>query len=201
MATRLLRIAGVPVIGCRLSESGESGWQLYHNRADSLRIYEALMRAGQSVGIGAIGWNSLNGMRLEKGFKRWGVELNLDANPYEAGVAQEMVDMSKGGFIGFDAMEKLKQKPLDKKLHLISVECSDLPKTYLFGHEKINSNNQKVGRVTSGSFSYVLNKPLCFAYLQTSYNVGDPLSVEVLGKKVEAKIVEKPPLLPYHERH
>uniref|UniRef100_A0A915IQW1 Dimethylglycine dehydrogenase n=1 Tax=Romanomermis culicivorax TaxID=13658 RepID=A0A915IQW1_ROMCU len=171
MSTKLLRIAGVPVIGCRMAESGENGWQLYHNRADSLRIYEALMKAGRSHGFKPIGWEALNVLRLEKGYKRWGVELNLDTHPYEAGI-EDMIDLSKGGFIGYEAMLKLKNQPLNKKLVLLTID-GDLPVDYKFGHEKIDVDGKTVGRITSGCFSFAINKYLCFGFVQPHLKAND----------------------------
>lgn len=198
LAAKPLRIAGVPVIGCRISESGESGWQLYHNRADSLKIYEAVMRAGKKLGFATIGWEALNVLRIEKGFKRWGVELNLDHNPLEAGV-DDMVDMSKGGFIGYEAMEKLKEQPLTKKLMLLTLDGT-LPRGYKLGHEKVDLNGTTIGRVTSGCFSFAIQKYLCFAYVSPDVKPDQKLMVQILGQPFEATVLQEPPVKPYYER-
>jgi glycine cleavage system aminomethyltransferase T len=53
----------------------ELGWELFHNRADTLRLYEAMMRVGRRHGIINFGMKTLNTMRIEKGFKLWGREV------------------------------------------------------------------------------------------------------------------------------
>lgn len=56
--------------------SGELGYELFHNRAESLKLYDAIMRKGQRYGITNLGINTLNTLRMEKGFKIWGREVS-----------------------------------------------------------------------------------------------------------------------------
>jgi dimethylglycine dehydrogenase len=55
--------------------SGELGWELYHKPSDTLKLYEALEKAGQEYGVGDFGTYALNSMRIEKGFRGWGAEV------------------------------------------------------------------------------------------------------------------------------
>ncbi|CDW51870.1 Pyruvate dehydrogenase phosphatase regulatory [Trichuris trichiura] len=82
MTSKQLRIASVPVIVCHTSQTekslcfeGELGYEMYHNRADTLRIYEEVMKEGQRYGIGDIGWDAVNVLRMEKGIKWPGLEV------------------------------------------------------------------------------------------------------------------------------
>ncbi len=55
--------------------TGELGWELYHNRADSLKLYAALRKAGERYGMTNFGTIILNTLRIEKGFKHFGTEV------------------------------------------------------------------------------------------------------------------------------
>lgn len=50
------------------------------------------MAAGRPLGIVNFGQATMNGMRLEHGFKIWGRELTLDTNPFECGLGA-LVDL------------------------------------------------------------------------------------------------------------
>ena len=41
----------------------------------SVKVYEALIEAGQEFGIGDFGIYAMNVMRLEHGFRMWGAEV------------------------------------------------------------------------------------------------------------------------------
>lgn len=73
--TKLLRLANVPVIAAQSSATGELGYELFHNRADSLKLYQAIMREGARYGIANFGLATLNALRMEQGFKLWGREV------------------------------------------------------------------------------------------------------------------------------
>ncbi|XP_014680739.1 PREDICTED: dimethylglycine dehydrogenase, mitochondrial-like isoform X3 [Priapulus caudatus] len=86
MCNRRMSVAGIPVTAIRISYTGELGWELYHSREDTLKLYEALLAAGAKHSIIDFGTYALNSMRIEKGFRGWGAEMNLDTNPLEAGL-------------------------------------------------------------------------------------------------------------------
>ena len=59
---------------------GELGWELYIPMEDSVKVYEALIDAGQEFGIGDFGTYAMNCMRLEHGFRMWGAEVSSRVN-------------------------------------------------------------------------------------------------------------------------
>uniref|UniRef100_A0A8C3EN97 Arylsulfatase B n=1 Tax=Corvus moneduloides TaxID=1196302 RepID=A0A8C3EN97_CORMO len=83
---RHLKLSNIAVTAIRISYTGELGWELYHRKEDSVPLYSAIMEAGQKEGIDNFGTYALNALRLEKGFRAWGAEMNCDTNPLEAGL-------------------------------------------------------------------------------------------------------------------
>ena len=43
---------------------------------DVKKVYDALLEAGQEFGIGDFGQYAMNSLRIEKGFRAWGQEVN-----------------------------------------------------------------------------------------------------------------------------
>jgi len=195
---KLIRVANVPVIGSRVSDTGELAWQMYHNRAESLKIYEALRRVGESMGVIDFGWDSFNVMRLEKGIKLYGYDISMDTDPFEAGI-DGYIEFEKDDFIGKKAALEMKNKEHTRKLALMALE-ENVPMAYRFRLESIRRGKELVGHVTSGCFSYVLNKPLVYAFVPSSITPNDELTVDIGGRLIKSKMLEKPPVQAYHRR-
>lgn len=56
--------------------TGELGWEFYHKRGDTEKLYDGLISAGEPYGIGDFGVYAMNVMRIEKGFRMWGQEVS-----------------------------------------------------------------------------------------------------------------------------
>ena len=54
---------------------GELGWELYHKNEHTAALYEALLSAGEEFGIGDFGTYAMTALRIEKGFRAWGLEV------------------------------------------------------------------------------------------------------------------------------
>ena len=65
---------------------GELGWELYVPADVAAGAYGLLMDAGSAYGIVPAGYNAINALRLEKGYRAFGAELGPDVNPVEAGL-------------------------------------------------------------------------------------------------------------------
>ncbi|TKR93824.1 hypothetical protein L596_008206 [Steinernema carpocapsae] len=197
--TKLMRLANnVPVIAARTSTStGLLSYEFFHNRADSLKLYDVMMRVGASHGLVNFGQSALNTMRLEHAYKIWGRELTLDTNPFEAGLGH-LVDFSKDEFfIGKAAAQELAEKPIERELCLLKLMVEDavgiLPKHIPQGLEIVRSNNEQIGEVTSGVFSVHLQTPLVFAWLTKGCDAS-ALTVDVGGERLSAEKLDQPPV-------
>ena len=57
--------------------SGELGWELYAAKEHTLKLYEVLKDVGSPLGCGDFGTYAMNTLRLEKGFRGWGLEVRF----------------------------------------------------------------------------------------------------------------------------
>ncbi|MFH4978193.1 hypothetical protein AB6A40_004902 [Gnathostoma spinigerum] len=197
--TRLMRIETVPVIAARTSTStGQLSYELFHNRADTLKLYNSLMASGKNYGLVNFGQAAMNIMRLEHGFKLWGRELTLNTNPYEAGLG-DLVDLSKKDFIGkTSAIELSKVKEWSRKQVLVACDpLTDLSKTSAVpkGMEVIRKegSEERIGQVTSGTYSVRMHQPLCYAWVNSDVTVSDKLYLDVGGTRIGARVLEEAP--------
>ncbi|XP_045124793.1 dimethylglycine dehydrogenase, mitochondrial-like isoform X1 [Portunus trituberculatus] len=192
-----VNLAGIDLLAMRLSYTGELGWELYHPRSHSAKLYEALLDAGHEHGVGDFGTLALNVMRQEKGFKMWGAEMNMDTTIIDAGL-MSFVNMKKGDFVGRAAvMELLKQRP-KRMLVQLKVDSEDVDP---HGDETVWLCGKVVGNTTSGCFSHHLRQPIAFAYLPPFLALpGCEVQIELLGNLCPATVLPGPPVLPHTAR-
>jgi glycine cleavage system aminomethyltransferase T len=101
-------VGDVPVTALRLSYVGELGWELYTSADAGARLWDTLWAAGQAHGVIAAGRAAFNSLRLEKGYRAWGVDMTAEHDPYQAGLGFA-VRMGKGDFVGRDALAARQQ--------------------------------------------------------------------------------------------
>lgn len=187
---RDVELTGIPVRAIRFSLTGELGWELFHKKEHTADLYEALLSAGEEHGIGDFGTYALNSLRLEKGIRMWGFEMNTSTTAVEADL-MSFVKLDKGvEFIGREALLELKRDDCERILCFMTVDTTDVDSE---GNETVWYGNKVVGFTSSGSFSYQLNKSICFAYLPPSLAVlGSRVEVEMLGSKYPGVVVKYP---------
>ncbi|XP_013778311.1 dimethylglycine dehydrogenase, mitochondrial-like [Limulus polyphemus] len=185
-------VAGIPVRGLRISYTGELGWELYHSRKDSLPLYEAMIDAGKDLGVGDFGTYAMNSLRLEKGFRMWGAEMNMDSNPYEAGLDFFIKPNKASDFIGKAAIQEIKRKGLRRKLAYLAMDVEDVDPE---GNESVWSSGKIVGYTTSGAYGCTVKRSIAFAYLPLFLtHPGLTVQVELLGKLQNATVLKGPPV-------
>ncbi|PRD35755.1 UNVERIFIED_CONTAM: Dmgdh [Trichonephila clavipes] len=172
-------------------EECELGWELYHSAKHTDALYKALLDAGGEFEIGDFGTYALNTLRLEKGFRMWGAEMNMDSNPLEAGL-DYFIRMDKQDFIGKAALEKVLQEGLNRKLVYLKVHSKNVDPD---GNESIWCCNKVVGYTTSGAFGHTVKHGVAFAYLPPYLAVPTTkVHVELLGDLVEAEVLPSAPV-------
>ncbi len=178
----------------RLSFVGELGWEIYIPIKKTNVIFKKIKELGKKYKLVYSGMHALDILRLEKKFLHWGHDITSENNPFEAGLSFAVNFQKKENFIGRKSLEKIKDKPLTKKLLLFSLQDMNKPgKPLLLHDEPIFKNNKIVGCSTSSNFSFCYNKNICLAYVEGEIKSSDKYSIEVEGKRHSLKL-EKDPL-------
>ena len=143
---------------------------------------------GQRFQITAAGLAARNTLRLEVAYCLYGHEINETTNPWEAGLGW-IVKLSKGEFIGQEALVKLKEKGRHRRL--VGFEMVD--RGIARDHFPVSIDSERVAEVTSGGFAPSLNKSVGLVYLPVEYaQPGQQFQVDIRGKLLQAKVVETP---------
>lgn len=160
--SRAIELAGVPVRASRLSYVGELGWELYVSCADAPALHAALVRAGGPAGLRYAGFQAMNVLRLEKGFRHWGHDITPDDSPVEAGLSFAVATEGRD-FLGREAF--LRRREAGPERRLLSFRLRE-PEGFLFHDEPIWRDGKRVGRITSGAFSPLFGRSVGLGYIE-----------------------------------
>ncbi|MGO4723222.1 MULTISPECIES: GcvT family protein [unclassified Inquilinus] len=160
---RQLALAGAPVIALRITYVGELGWELHIPTEFAVGVYEAVMAAGAEFGIANAGYRAIETLRLEKGYRAWGSDIGPDHTPLEAGLGWAVKLKTAIPFLGREALEAQRGRPLKKLLATFTV---DDPDVVLLGRETILRDGKPAGWLSSGGFGHTLGKPIGLGYVR-----------------------------------
>ena len=184
LSMRRIRLAGIEVDALRVSYVGTPGFELHHDMAQQSELLRQLLLAGESFAMGFYGAFAMNAMRLEKGYRAWGIDLTTERTPLEAGL-DYLVKTGGRDFIGREAM--LARAGGDDHWSMQLVEF-DSPEFDPFYSHSVFRGDATVGMVTSGCFGHRLNRTIGLAYFRNSVTADDELEVEILGRRSVARI-------------
>jgi glycine cleavage system aminomethyltransferase T len=181
MQSHELSLGSVPVIASRVTYVGELGWELYCATEYGLALWDRL----HVEGVTPAGYRAIEALRLEKGYRAWGSDLNSETTPYEAGLGFA-VKRDKGEFIGRDALDD------NPPTRLVCLVLDD-PRAIALGSEAVRAGEDLVGRVTSGGYGYAVGASIAFAYVPTSHAApGTRVEVDIFGDWVPAEVRAEP---------
>ena len=184
LSARPVDIAGIRVDALRVSYVGEPGFELHHDIAQQQVLLGHLLQAGEAFELGFYGAFAMNAMRLEKGYRAWGAELTTERTPFEAGLGY-LVRTEGREFIGRQALLERVQADDYWSMELIELDAPEFDPFYM---HTVFRQGQAVGMVTSGSYGHRLQKAIALAYFRTPIANDDELEVEILGRRVPARI-------------
>lgn len=193
LTLREMTVAGVPARVLRVSYVGECGFEFHLARADAARLFLALEEAGKPFGIGHYGAYAANSMRLEKGYRGWGMDLTTERSPLETGLAH-LVKSEGRDFTGRDAM--LSRSP-NWDMVLLEIDTGGAVEPF-YAHS-VFAEGRAVGVVTSGAFGHRVSKSLALAFLREPA-IREGLTVKLLGREQSARILDVPPYDPQNLR-
>jgi 4-methylaminobutanoate oxidase (formaldehyde-forming) len=180
----------------RITYVGELGYELYVPADQAVHVYDLLVTAGKSYGLRPAGLKALASLRMEKGYRDYGHDIDNTDDVLQAGLGFA-VDLDKpGGFIGCEAVAARKAKgPLTRRL--VQILLQD-PEPLMFHAEVVHCDGRPVGYIRSASYGFTLGgavglamieagEPVTQAYLDT----GD-WEVDVAGVRYAAMASIRP---------
>ena len=191
---RTIDVDSLRVVAARLSYAGELGWEIHVPMEEGARLWDLLWDVGQAHGIVAVGLGAYGTtLRLEKGYRLMGRELELDRNLVEAGLARTAV--KDADFIGREAYLSQRAARPAARLCTLTVDDHTSPagiRRFMLGGEPVTLPDGRPlvdarGRrsfVTTAGSGPSVGKHLLMVYLPTEVAVaGTPLAVEYVGDR------------------
>ncbi len=138
----------------RMTYLGELGYELYIPTEQAVHVYDTIVEAGKKFNLCHAGLKALGSLRMEKGYRDYGHDMDNMDDPYETGLGFTIKLDKPSGFIGKDACIKKKAKgKMTRRLAQVMVKD---PEPLIFHAEVVSRNGKAAGYVRSGSYGYTL---------------------------------------------
>ena len=185
-------IAGVPVMICRLSFSGEMAYEVYCGAGHGTHVWESLMDAGRPFGAVPYGLEALGTLRIEKGHVT-GAEIDGRTTAHDLHL--DWMLSQKKPFIG-SAMLNREGLVDENRLSLVGLHSLSGQSITGGSHIVMDSEPKEpatsLGHVTAGCYSPELGKYIALALVRNGTSMigtrafaTDPLR----GRHVPVEIV------------
>jgi 4-methylaminobutanoate oxidase (formaldehyde-forming) len=158
----------------RITYVGELGWELYIPTEFSLHVFDTLVEAGADFGLKHIGLQALNTLRLEKAYRDYGGDIDNTDTPLEAGLGAFVKFDKPNGFIGRDALLRLKESGYRYRMVQFLLEDPD---PLLYYGEVIYRDNKPVGYIMAGGYGHTLGASVGVGPVE---NEGGTVSVDYI---------------------
>lgn len=192
MALRQIYLGPVPVRAIRITYTGELGWELHHPIEYSRTLYELLVDAGAPLGLADVGYRALDSLRLEKGYRLWGVDITPQYTPLEAGL-ERFVRLDKGDFIGRDALVRQAAEGVRQRLVTVRIDLDPADDLFPRGGEPVLARGQLVGYLRAAHPGHAVGMTLGLAYLPVELAApGTALEIEILGASRPGGVIGTP---------
>ena len=205
---RPLDIGCARLLATRITYVGELGYELFVPAELALHVYDTLAGAGLSHGLTHAGLVALGSLRMEKGYRDYGHDLdNLDTL-LEAGLGFTADYDKKGGFVGIEhtLLQKGQGPPARRLAQVLLTE----PGPCLYHGEVVYRDGVVVGDVRSASYGHTLGGAVGLSMVQAGASGETPVTpswirsgtweVDVAGTRYPARASLRPLYDPKNEK-
>ena len=192
------------VLSIRITYLGELGYELYIPSEQATHVYDRLVEAGREMGLVHAGLKALGSLRMEKGYRDYGHDIDNTDVPDEVGLGFAL-DLDKpGGFIGKEAVVAHRAKgPLTRRLVQVFVKN---PEPLMHHAEIVLRDGVPVGYVRAASYGHSLGGAVGLAMIEPKVPVDATFlnsgkwEVNIAGKLYPALVSARPLYDPGMER-
>jgi aminomethyltransferase len=189
-----ITVSGLRCMAARTGYTGEDGFEVFvmdcpvEAPEKALKIWNDLVEAGAvPCGLG-----SRDSLRLEAGLNLYGNDIDDDTNPLDARLRWVVKFKKEGGFIGKEALVKIREEGVKRSQVGIRMVGRGIPRQH---YEILDGAGEVVlGEVTSGGLGPTLGYGIAIGYVPRGYRkVGTPVMIRIRKRLVEGKIVKSHP--------
>ena len=168
--------------------TGAGGLEIYFKSEQAEKIWDSVLEAGSSLSIKPIGLGARDSLRTEMGYCLYGNEIDETISPIAAGLG--WISKPETKCINFENIHRQKLDGTEYKLIGFIIDGRAIPRN---GYNLVDKYNNKIGRVTSGTRSPILEKGIGLGYIKRSYaSPQTEIGVIIRDKFWSAKVVNTP---------
>ena len=179
---------GIPVVISRTGWTGEMGYEIYlRDPSRGNELWERIMEAGKPYNIRPIA--PCEARKIEAGIMNHGQSMNIENNPYEI---MGLVEDQSTDYIGKDALKKIKEEGVKKRLVGIKVE---LERTALWMEDAwpVFKEGKQIGKITDLAWSPRLKQNIGYVWVPTSFSEpGVELEIQSTDGKLKGVVTKIP---------
>jgi glycine cleavage system aminomethyltransferase T len=170
-------INGIPVLISRTGWTAIPGFEV--NLLDGSKgdeLWSAVTEAGEEFGIKPIA--PCEARRIEAGIFNYGSDMTIDDTPFHVMGLERLVEDQPQDYIGKDALERIKQEGVDRKLVGIELEGDEL-RAEMSEYWPVHHEGREVGHMTDAVWSPGLAKNIGYVWVPVELSApGTALDVE-----------------------
>jgi aminomethyltransferase len=184
-------LAGVlNVVLSNTGYTGAGGFEVYVNKANAEKVWQAIFEAGREEGIKPIGLGARDTLRLEMGFCLYGNDIDDTTSPLEGGLG--WITKFTKVFTNSTNIQNQKETGVSRKLVGFKMIDKGIPR---HDYPIKDSAGKVIGKVTSGTQSPMLGIGIGLGYVTTANSaVGTEIFIDIRNKALKA-IVSKTPMI------
>ncbi len=183
-------IAGVPSLILRIGFVGEVGYEIHFPAAYGEHLWDALMKAGEPLGLRPFGLEPQRILRLQKMHILVGQDTDSESTPFGAAMPWIVKLDKEQDWIGKWALEHYQESAPTTELVGFTLANGDVPTE---GAVVVDAQGLPAGQVTSSRHSPVLGRTIGMAWVPNAVaKDGAKITISDEGKQLEAEIQTKP---------
>jgi aminomethyltransferase len=176
-------LEGIPVLISRTGWTGEVGYEIYlMDPARGGELWDRIMEAGRPHQIRPIA--PCEARRIEAGIFNYNSDMTVENNPFEVMGLERLVEDQEADYIGKQALMRIKQQGVTRKLVGIEVPGDPLP-FEIAEFRPALSGGRKIGHVTDLIWSPRLKKNIGYVWVPIEL-AGPGNELQVQGTDGEA---------------
>ncbi len=183
-------VDGINLSVSRTGYTGEDGFELLVKNGYAKKLWCDILKHGEEFAILPIGLGARDTLRLEAALHLYGNDLDENTTPIEAGLSWSVSKTKTAEYNGKKVIDAQLSNGVDKKL----VGLKMLDRAIARHEHEIFYNNEKLGTITSGGVSPILNENIALGYVKNIKDIcpGTVVQVKIREKLFNAEIVKKP---------
>jgi len=159
-----VRIGGKEALLVR-SDAFGAGFDVIVDAADAAAVHDSLKTAGAAIAAAA----DAEAVRIENAYPLFGVDMDAETIPLEAGLEERAISRSKGCYVGQEVIVRVQDRGhgrVARRLVPLTLKATDAVPA---PGARITSGDREIGRITSAAWSPALARPVALGYVHRDF--------------------------------